>query len=101
MDSDLLFIVVVIAVIVTVFVLGVATGCGYTYWQQWTISYALQVRYTHTTQGVTPEIKGKLFGHPAVPGKLFHTKEQLKKAVEAARKASVRPDTSRVIRRSL
>ena len=101
MDLDTLFIGVVVAIIVTVFALGVATGCGCIYWKHWTTGLARQSRHTPSDEEGRHLIKGKLFGHPKVPGKLFYTKEQLRRAVEAAQEIGTRPDTSRVVRKSL
>ena len=126
MDPDTLFVAVITAIIVIVFVLGVTAGCGCTFWRQrvtggnWnTLRYEVKI----IAEEIDPQRahegprkkahalastlnldwpygnKDKAYPEPIRPSDVFRTKEQLQLAVAKARHAGTRPDTSRVVRR--
>ena len=124
MDPDTLFVIAVLACVLTVFGLGVAAGCGCLYWRQKAnVSGWHTQRYKIEITGETrdhPEIRRRVKERPSPysplinalslevsqfefavgPGKAFRTKEQLKRALEASKDIGTRPDTSRVVKRS-
>ena len=117
MDSDILFLGTVATCIITVFVLGVTTGCGCTCWLREASKkkgQALQYNARRTSEVIsqeigsckTPESRSKYPYSVALnlePGSFrepaFLTKEELKKVVRASRHLGTRPDTSKVVRK--
>ena len=123
MDPDTLFGIVVLVSIIAVFALGVTIGCGCTYWRQRATNYWGQTqRYKIEVTGETrshPEINRKVKERPSKlinalslevsqfeldrlafgPGKVFRTKEQLRRTLQASRHLGTRPDTSRVVKK--
>ena len=118
MDSDSLFLGTVATCIITVFVLGVTTGCGCTCWLREASKkkgQALQHNARRTSEVIsqeigsykTPESRSSEYPYTVTlnlePGSFresaFLTKEELKKVVQASRHLGTRPDTSKVIRK--
>ena len=118
MDSDSLFLGTVATCIITVFVLGVTTGCGCTCWLREASrkkGQALQYNDRRTGEVISPEIgsyktpESGSSEYPYIvalnlePGRFrepaFLTKEELKKVVLASRHLGTRPDTSKVVRK--
>ena len=118
MDSDSLFLGTVATCIITVFVLGVTTGCGCTCWLREASrkkGQALQYHARRTSEAIsqeigsykTPESKSSKYPYAFAlnlePGSFrepaFLTKEELKKVVGASRHLGTRPDTSKVVRK--
>ena len=118
MDSDILFLGTVATCIITVFVLGVTTGCGCTRWLREASKkegHALQYNARRTSEGISQEIGSRttpesrsseypyIFALNLEPGRFrepaFLTKEELKKVVRASRHLGTRPDTSKVVRK--
>ena len=120
MDSDSLFLSTVATCIITVFVLGVTTGCGCTCWLREASKkkgQALQYNARRTSEVISQEIgsyktpESRSSEYPYIvalnlgPGRFrepaFLTKEELKKVVRASRHLGTRPDTSKVVRKPL
>ena len=118
MDSDSLFLGTVATGIITVFVLGVTTGCGCTHWLRKASrkeGHALQYNARRTSEAIsqeigshkTPESRSSeyrcIFALNLEPGRFrepaFLTKEELKKVVRASRQLGTRPDTSKIVRK--
>ena len=118
MDSDSLFLGTVATCIITVFVLGVTTGCGCTHWLRKASrkeGHVLQHNARRTSEAIsqeigshkTPESRSSeyrcIFALNLEPGRFrepaFLTKEELKKVVRASRQLGTRPDTSKIIRK--
>ena len=118
MDSDSLFLGTVATCIITVFVLGVTTGCGCTYWLRKASrkeGHALQYNARRTSEAISQEIGShktpesrsseyhSIFALNLEPGRFrepaFLTKEELKKVVRASRQLGTRPDTSKIVRK--
>lgn len=118
MDSDSLFLGTVATCIITVFVLGVTTGCGCTCWLREASrkkGQALQYNARRTSGVISQEIgsyktpESRSSEYPYIvalnlePGRsrepTFLTKEELKKVVQASRHLGTRPDTSKVVRK--
>ena len=118
MDSDSLFLSTVATCIITVFVLGVTTGCGCTCWLREASKkkgQALQYNARRTSEVIsqeigshkTPESRSSeyrcIFALNLEPGRFrepaFLTKEELKKVVRASRQLGTRPDTSKIVRK--
>ena len=118
MDSDSLFLSTVATCIITVFVLGVTTGCGCTCWLREASKkkgQALQYNARRTSEVIsqeigsykTPESRSSEYPYTVAlnlePGSFresaFLTKEEFKKVVQASRHLGTRPDTSKVIRK--
>ena len=117
MDSDSLFLGTVATCIITVFVLGVTTGCGCTHWfrkasekEVHTVQYNARRTSEVISQEIgsrkTPESRSEYsntFALNLEPGRFrepaFLTKEEFKKVVRASRHLGTRPDTSKVVRK--
>ena len=117
MDSDSLFLGTVATCIITVFVLGVTTGCGCTHWLRKASKkegHALQYNARRTSEAISQEIGSRktpesrseypyIFALNLEPGRFrepaFLTKEELKKVVRASRHLGTRPDTSKIVRK--
>ena len=118
MDPDSLFLGTVATCITTVFVLGVTTGCGCTYWHRRASrkkGHALQYNAERTSGAVDQELgnrkvaKRQSTKYPYTialnlePAKAlnpaFLTKEELQKVVRASKHLGLRPDTSKIVRK--